>query len=106
NDPLYTGAFDVMMRSPEAPLRSGLVAVVRARSGDVVGAMVLAHPDAKRFTESHEKVLVAVAAEAGIVLDIARLFRAAEFEIEARRRAEAVQRVYADTSAMLSWAVD
>ena len=106
NDPLYTGALDVMMRSPQAPLRSSLVALVRSRSGDVVGAMVLAHPDAKRFTEDDEKVLVAVASQAGIVLDIARLFRAAEFEIEARRRAEAVQHFYAETSTMLSWSLD
>ena len=52
------------------------------------------------------RLLAAIASQAGIVLDIARLFRAAEFEIEARRRAEAVQRFYAETSTMLSWSLD
>jgi PAS domain S-box-containing protein len=106
SDPLYSGTLDVIMRSPRAPLRSSLVALVRARSGDIVGAMVLAHPDVKRFTEDDERLLVAIASQAGVVLDIARLFRAAEFEIAARRRAEAVQRFHAETSTMLSWALD
>jgi serine phosphatase RsbU (regulator of sigma subunit) len=40
------------------------------------------------------------------VLDIARLFRAAEDEISARRRAEQVQRFFAETSTVLSSSLD
>ena len=47
-----------------------------------------------------------IAEQAGIVLDIARIFRAAETEIAARRRAEEVQRFLAETSALLSWSLD
>ena len=79
---------------------------VRSRQGDVVGALVVAHPDAGRFGVTEEGLLRDIAAEAGIVLDIARLFRAAEVEIEARRRAEQVQRFYAETSVVLSSSLD
>jgi serine phosphatase RsbU (regulator of sigma subunit) len=68
--------------------------------------MILAHPDVKRFTSTEEKLLADIAAQAGIVLDIARLFRAAEDEIAARRRAEEVQRFFAETSAVLSSSLD
>ena len=59
-----------------------------------------------RFTAAEEQLLADIAAQAGIVLDIARLFRAAEVEIAARRRAEEVQRFYAETSAVLSLSLD
>jgi serine phosphatase RsbU (regulator of sigma subunit) len=64
--------------------------------------MVVAHTEAERFASTEESLLADIAAQAGIVLDIARLFRAAEVEISARRRAEEVQRFFAETSAVLS----
>ena len=79
---------------------------VRSRAGDVAGAMVVAHPRPNRFSANEEQLLADIAAQAGIVLDIARLFRAAEVEIDARRRAEEVQRFYAETSAVLSLSLD
>jgi PAS domain S-box-containing protein len=93
---------DDVMPSVRTPLRSCIVMAVRSRSGDVAGAMVVAHNEPNRFTRTEEQLLADIAAQAGIVLDIARLFRAAEVEIEARRRAEEVQRFYAETSAVLS----
>jgi serine phosphatase RsbU (regulator of sigma subunit) len=83
-----------------------MVMAVRARAGDIAGALVVAHTDAHRYSATEENLLADIAAQAGIVLDIARLFRAAEQEIEARRRAEEVQRFYAETSAVLSQSLD
>jgi transcriptional regulator with GAF, ATPase, and Fis domain len=105
-DPTYAGGLDAMMPTDDAPLRSCLIAPVRSRDGSVVGAMVLAHSQVARFSDEDKRVLIDVAAHAGIVLDIATLFRAAEHEIQARRRAEDVQRFYAETSALLSWSLD
>jgi serine phosphatase RsbU (regulator of sigma subunit) len=68
--------------------------------------VLLAHAEANRFTSTEEKLLADIAAQAGIVLDIAKLFRAAEDEISARRRAEEVQRFFAETSAVLSSSLD
>ena len=97
---------DDVMPSVRTPLRSFVVAAVRSRSGDLAGAMVVAHNEPNRFTTTEEQLLGDIAAQAGIVLDIARLFRAAEVEIAARRRSEEIQRFYAETSAVLSSSLD
>jgi PAS domain S-box-containing protein len=104
--PGYVETLDAIMPSIDPPLRSCVVMAVRSRDGEVTGAMVLAHTQADRFTSTEEKLLADIAAQAGIVLDIARLFRAAEDEIAARRRAEEVQRFFAETSAVLSSSLD
>jgi len=105
-DDQYVATLDAAMPALEPPLRSCVVMAVRSRDGEVVGAMLLAHTEAGRFTFSEEQLLADIAGQAGIVLDIARLFRAAEAEIVARRRAEEVQRFYAETSAVLSLSLD
>jgi len=105
-DERYVATLDAMMPALDPPLRSCVVMAVRSRDGDVVGAMLLAHTEANRFTQVDEQLLTDIAVQAGIVLDIARLFRAAEAEIAARRRAEEVQRFYAETSAALSLSLD
>lgn len=105
-DERYLATLDAVMPTPDPPLRSCVVMAVRSRDGDVVGAMLLAHTEANRFTIVEEQLLAQIAAQAGIVLDIARLFRAAEAEIAARRRAEEIQRFYAETSAALSLSLD
>ena len=105
-EPGYERGLEVILRAPTPPLRSCVVMPVRSRAGDVVGALVVAHPDAGRFGVTEEGLLRDIAAQAGIVLDIARLFRAAEVEIEARRRSEEIQRFYAETSVVLSSSLD
>jgi PAS domain S-box-containing protein len=102
----YPHTLDTILPGLDAPLRSAVVTAVRTRAGTVAGAMIVAHPEANRFSAHEEHLLRDIAGQAGIVLDIARLFRAAEREIEARRRAEAVQRFYAETSAVLSISLD
>ncbi len=101
-EPERAAALDVALPSRTPPLRSCIVMPVRSRAGHVVGAMVVAHTEAERFASTEEALLADIAAQAGIVLDIARLFRAAEVEISARRHAEEVQRFFAETSAVLS----
>jgi GAF domain-containing protein len=101
-EPDRIAALDFVLPSRTPPLRSCIVMPVRSRAGQVVGAMVVAHTAAERFASTEESILADIAAQAGIVLDIARLFRAAEVEIDARRRAEEVQRFFAETSAVLS----
>jgi PAS domain S-box-containing protein len=101
-----TETLEVVLPSPTPPLRSCVVMPVGSRGGDVLGAMLVAHPDAARFTETDERILAGIAGQTGIALDIARLFRAAEAEIETRGRAEQVQRFYAETSAVLSSSLD
>ena len=86
--------------------RSCVIAPVRSRTGKVVGGMVLAHTEPDRFTPVDAQMLGDIAEQAGIVLDIASIFRAAEREIAARKRAEEVQRFLAETSALLSWSLD
>src|SRR3954447_5656865 len=97
---------DTLMPSVVQPLRSCMAMAVRARGGDVAGVLMVAHTDAHRYSPTEESLLADIGAQAGIVLDIARLFRAAEREIEARRRAEEVQRFYAETSAVLSLSLE
>ncbi len=97
---------DDIVSVASGPLRSCAITAVRSRSGAVVGAMLLAHGDPDRFSDVDVQLLGDVAGQAGIVLDIARLFRSAEREIDARRRAEEVQRFLAETSAVLSWSLD
>jgi PAS domain S-box-containing protein len=101
-EPERLEVLDLLMPSLTAPLRSCLVMPVRSRAGNVVGAMVVAHNEAGRFGPTEEALLADISGQAGIVLDIARLFRAAEVEIDARRHAEEVQRFFAETSAVLS----
>jgi PAS domain S-box-containing protein len=105
-DERSAATLDAIMPAVDGPLRSCIVMAVRSRAGDVAGAMVIAHTAAGRFTLAEEQLITDIALQAGIVLDIARLFRAAEVEIAARRRAEEVQRFYAETSAVLSLSLD
>ena len=70
------------------PVRSYLAAPVVSRSGEVIGGLFFGHPEAGVFTERSERIAVGVAAQAAIAIDNARLYQAAQQEIEQRRRAE------------------
>jgi len=54
----------------------------------VLGGLFFGHPDAGVFTESAEHIVSGVAAQAAIAMDNARLYEAAQTEIESRERAE------------------
>jgi two-component sensor histidine kinase len=80
--------------SQEQPsIRSYLAVSVRSRTGETIGSLFFGHPDAGVFTERAEWILSGVAAQAGIALDNARLYQAAQSEISERRNAEERQRL-------------
>ena len=74
------------------PVRSYLAVPVVSRSGEVVGGLFLGHPEIGRFSVEHEKLAEGIAAHAAIAIDNARLYRAAQDEIERRKRVEAMLR--------------
>ncbi|HSP99333.1 MAG TPA: PAS domain S-box protein, partial [Candidatus Dormibacteraeota bacterium] len=67
------------------PVVSYLAVPVTSRGGEVLGGLFLGHPDAGVFTAEAERVVVALAAQAAIALENARLFEAAQ---QARAAAE------------------
>ena len=75
------------------PVRSYLAAPVKSRSGEVLGGLFFGHPEVGIFTERAERIVAAIAVQAGIAIDKARLYRAAQDEIERRKRVEAALRV-------------
>ena len=79
------------------PVRSYLAVPVTSRSGEVIGGLFFGHPEPKQFTESHEQLMIGIAAQAAIAIDNARLFQAAQREIEERRLAEERLREFNDT---------
>jgi PAS domain S-box-containing protein len=74
------------------PVRSYLAVPVVSRSGEVVGGLFFGHPEIGRFGAEHEKLAEGIAAHAAIAIDNARLYRAAQDEIERRRKVEAMLR--------------
>jgi PAS domain S-box-containing protein len=70
------------------PVRSYLAVPVTSRSGEVVGGLFFGHPEPGQFSEGHEDLMAAIAAQAAIAIDNARLYQAAQREIEERRLAE------------------
>jgi signal transduction histidine kinase len=70
------------VRAKDLPaVASYLAAVVRSRTGDMLGGLVFAHPRSSHFTVDHERLLLGLAAQAAIAFDNARLLEA---EREAR----------------------
>ncbi|WP_263263872.1 ATP-binding protein [Pseudomonas sp. RIT-PI-S] len=57
------------------PVRSYLAVSVVSRSGEVLGGLFFGHPEPGQFSERHERVMVALAAQAAIAIDNARLFQ-------------------------------
>jgi signal transduction histidine kinase/DNA-binding response OmpR family regulator len=71
------------------PVRSYLAVPVKSREGDVLGGLFFGHSQTDIFDTVAEERAVALASHAAIALDNARLFEAAERELQQRRRAEA-----------------
>ncbi|WP_129792856.1 PAS domain-containing protein [Sphingosinicella sp. CPCC 101087] len=70
------------------PVRSYLAVPVASRSGEVIGGLFFGHPEPGKFGDNHERLMVGIAAQAAIAIDNARLYQAAQREIDERRRAE------------------
>ncbi len=75
-DPRY-GQFEPHRGMPAGhlPVRSYLAVPVVARDGSVHGGLLFGHPDPERFTEQHERLMLALAAQAAVAIDNARLFQ-------------------------------
>ena len=67
------------------PVRSYLAVPVRGRDGGVIGGLFFGHPEPGRFTERAERLIVGLAAQAGIAFDNARLFEAAQKAAQERQ---------------------
>jgi PAS domain S-box-containing protein len=70
------------------PVRSYLAVPVMVRSGEVLGGLFFGHPQPGVFTERAERIVTALAAQAAVAIDNARLHQANQREIAARRQAE------------------
>ena len=70
------------------PVRSYLAVPVKSRGGNVLGGLFFGHSKPGVFTEHIERTIVGIAAQAAIAMDNARLFEAAQREIEDRKRTE------------------
>lgn len=71
------------------PVRSYLAVPVMAPDGNVVGGLFFGHAERGRFSADHEALVVAVAGQAAVAIENARLFKTAQKEIEQRKHAEA-----------------
>jgi len=70
------------------PVVSYLAVPVTGRTGEVIGGLFFGHPETGRFKQRHERLMEGIAAQAAIAIDNARLFRAAQHEIDQRVKAE------------------
>ncbi len=73
------------------PVRSYLAVPVLSRAGGVLGGLFFGHQDAGVFNEGAENLVKGIAGQAAIAIDNARLYQAAQTEIDQRRRVEAQQ---------------
>lgn len=103
DDPRY-GKSAPFFGMPEGhlPVRSYLTMPVVSRSGEVLGALFLGHPEPAIFTDRAERLVAGIAAQAAIAIDNARLFQAAQREVEERRRTEAALRASEDLLVQLN----
>ena len=74
------------------PVCSYLAVPVVTRSGEVLGGLFFGHSEPGVFGERAERIVAAIAGQAAIAIDKARLYRAAQAEIERRRKIEAALR--------------
>ena len=80
------------MSEEPLPVRSYLAVPVMSRTEEVIGGLFFGHPEPDVFTERSERLVLAVAAQAAVAIDNARLYEAAQTEIRHRERAEAALR--------------
>ena len=76
------------MAAGHLPVRSYLAVPVVSRTDDVLGGLFFGHPEPGVFTLRCERVVVALAAQAAVAIDNARLYMANRREIDARAQAE------------------
>ena len=70
------------------PVASYLAGPVVSRTGEVLGGLFFGHPEVDKFDARAERIVAAIAVQAAIAIDKARLYRAAQEEIGRRRKVE------------------
>jgi PAS domain S-box-containing protein len=70
------------------PVRSYLAVPVMSRSAEVLGGLFFGHSQPGVFTDRAERVVTALASQAAVAIDNARLYQASQRELAARRLAE------------------
>ena len=70
------------------PVRSYLAVPVLSRSGDVLAGLFFGHKQPGIFTARAERILVGLAAQAGVAIDNSRLYQMSQREVAARKEAE------------------
>lgn len=76
------------MPAGHLPVVSYLAVPVTSVSGEVLGGLFFAHDEPGKFTAEAENLVSAIAAQTAVAMDNARLHKAAQQEIEQRKRAE------------------
>ena len=66
------------MPKDHLPVRSYLAVSVVSVSGKVIGGLFFGHPEAGRFSDRHERILVAIASQAAVAVDNAQLYEAVQ----------------------------
>jgi signal transduction histidine kinase len=83
--------------NPQSALRSYVAAPVVSRSGELLGGLFFGHSAPGRFTERHEALIGAVAGQAAVAIDNARLFEQARWvQYELKRANEDLRRANRD----------
>jgi len=75
------------------PVRSYLATPVVSRTGEVLGGLFFGHPDPDVFDDRAERMVAAIAVQAAVAIDKAKLYRAAQDEIARRQRVEEALRL-------------
>jgi PAS domain S-box-containing protein len=92
------------MPAGHLPVRSYLAVSVFNRAGEVVGGLFFGHEQTDVFTREHERIVEAIAANAGVAIEKAQLLaaeRAARAEAEARADAAVALEVVDDGVALV-----
>ncbi|HEX8617471.1 MAG TPA: GAF domain-containing protein, partial [Thermoanaerobaculia bacterium] len=93
NDPRYGhNAPHYGMPAGHLPVTSYLAVPVISRSGEVLGGLFFGHPEEGVFTENEEQIVEALAAQAAVAIDNARLYDALQRERERLMRSESRHR--------------
>lgn len=87
NEPFYG------MPPGHLPVTSYLAAPVNSRSGEILGALIFAHEEPAVFDDRGERIVTAIAAQAAIAIDNAKLYEKAQKEIAERQKSEQHQQL-------------
>lgn len=89
------------------PVRSYLAVPVVSRSSGVIGGLFFGHPEPGMFSEESEELLLAIAAQAAVAIDNARLYAALQEELKQQKKMEeALRQSEALSSSVLNSSAD